>query len=457
MMIQSMRKRLSIILIICTITAVIISALFVNIAINATFNKYMTDVQNKRNARIVQYFQQVYEKEGKWSSDSGDELMHEAYMSNYCLTLLDKNKKLIWGMDPKNIKNSMSSHMMMGAGKGVYTSKTFDINVDGKTVGYAVVGQYYAVLLSEQDINFINSINIGIAISAIITIFIVVIISLTFSKQFSRPIKNVSDVSVELSKGNYISRSDISSSVLEIKNLIESINMLGEKLQHQDILRNRLVSDISHEIRTPLNVLQNNLEAMIDGVLPVTKDRLNSLDEEVIRFEKLLDNLNSLKQFEAEDIKLNIQAVILDELVADICNDFKTIAKEKDINIYLHCQRKKLNISGDANKLKQVFVNLLSNAIKFSKAGGSIWVNLKEEKDKVIVQIIDNGIGIKKEDIPYVFERLYRGDKSRHMTEGNGIGLTIVKKILNLHSAIIDVDSQEDVGTTFTISFNKNI
>lgn len=455
-MIQSMRRRLSIILIICTITAAILSALFVNVAINATFNKYMTDVQNQRNARIVQYFQQVYVKEGKWSSDSGDELMHEAYMSNYCLTLLDENKNVIWGMDPKDIKNSMSSHMMMGAGKGVYTSKTFEINVDGKTVGYAVVGQYYAVLLSEQDINFINSINKGIAISAIIAITIVVVISLTFPKQFSRPLKNVSEVSVELSKGNYVSRSDISSSILEIKNLIESINMLGEKLQHQDILRKRLVSDISHEIRTPLNVLQNNLEAMIDGVLPVTNDRLNSLDEEVIRFEKLLDNLNSLKQFEAEDIKLNLQPLLLDELVTDICDDFRIIAKEKNINIYLNSEKNKIMILGDTNKLKQVFVNLLSNAVKFNKEGGSVWVKLKEEKDKVVVQIIDNGIGIKKEDIPYVFERLYRGDKSRNMTKGNGIGLTIVKKILNLHSAAIDVESQENVGTTFTITFNKN-
>lgn len=432
-----------------------LSALFVNIAINTTFKKYMTDVQNQRNARIVEYFQQVYKKEGKWSSDSGDELMNEAYMSNYCLTLLDQNKKVIWGMNPKDIKNNISSHMMMGTGKGVYTSRTFEINVDGKTVGYAVVGQYYAVLLSGQDINFIDSINKGIAISAVIAISIVVVISLTFSKQFSHPLKNVSDVSVELSEGNYASRSDINSSIFEIKNLIESINILGEKLQHQDLLRKRLVSDISHEIRTPLNVLQNNLEAMIDGVLPVTDNRLNSLNDEVRRFEKLLDNLNSLKQFETEDIKLNLQAVALDELAADICNDFRVAAKGKNINIYFNSEKKKIMISGDANKLRQVFVNLLSNAVKFNKEGGSVWVRLKEEKDKAIVQIIDNGIGIKKEDIPYVFERLYRGDKSRHVIRGNGIGLTVVKKILNLHSASIDVESRENEGTTFTLTFNK--
>lgn len=455
-MMQSVRRRLSLILIACTIAAAILSALFVNIAMNTTFNKYMADVQDQRNARIVQYFEQVYKKDGKWTKNSGEELMHEAYMSNYCLTLLDADKRVIWGMNPNDIRNS--SHMMMmgaGAGKGVYTSKTFDIKANGKIAGYAVVGQYYAVLLSEPDVNFINSINKGIAVSTLIAILIVAVVSITVSRQFSRPIKRVSDTSVELSKGNYESRSDINSSIIEINNLTESINMLGEKLENQDLLRKRLVSDISHEIRTPLNVLQNNLEAMIDGILPVTSDRLNSLNEEVIRFGELLNNLNSLKQFDAEEMSLNISTLFLDELVTDVCNGFTAAAKEKSVIIDLYSEPDKYIVLGDEDKLKQVFINLVSNALKFSRDKGHIWVKLKYDKDKILVQIKDDGIGIKKEDLPYIFERLYRGDKSRQITSGSGIGLTIVKRILNLHSASIHVESEENKGTTFTLYFNK--
>jgi two-component system sensor histidine kinase BaeS len=455
-MMQSVRRRLSLILMVCTIAAIILSALFVNITMNNTFNKYMADVQDQRNNRIVQYFQQIYKKEGKWTKNSGEEMMHEAYMSNYCLTLLDANKEIIWGMNPKDIRNS--SHMMMGAGagKGVYTSKDFKINVDGKTVGYAVVGQYYAVLLSEQDINFKNSINKGMAISAFITILIAVAVSLTISKQFSRPIKRVSETSVELSKGNYESCSNIKSDIIEISNLIESINMLGEKLEHQEVLRKRLISDISHEIRTPLNVLQNNLEAMIDGVLPITSYRLNNLNEEVIRFGKLLNNLDLLKQFETEEAPLNVEKVFLGDLVKGVCNDFSTIAKEKNIEIHLTYEPNKYMILGDEDKLRQVFINLLSNAVKSNKENGNIWVKLQDNEDKIMVQIRDNGIGIKKEDLPYIFERLYRGDKSRQATSGSGLGLTIAKKILSLHSASIDVVSEENKGTTFTLYFDKS-
>lgn len=456
---QSVRRRLSLILIACTIAAVILSAVFVNITMNNTFNKYMVDVQNQRNVRIVQYFEQIYKNEGKWTNSSGTEQMHEAYMSDYCLTLLDANKDVVWGMNPSDIRNTTTTHMMMGAGagKGVYTSKTFEIKVEGKIVGYALIGQYYAVLLSEQDINFKTSINKGIAISAFIAILIVVAVSLNISKQFSLPIKRVSDISVELSKGNYESRPNIKSKIIELSNLIGSINMLGEKLMHQEQLRKRLVSDISHEIRTPLNVLQNNLEAMIDGILPITGDRLINLNEEVIRFGKLLNNLNSLNQFEEQEVPLNITTVFLDDLVTDVCSDYITIAKAKNININISTEPNKYMIIGDEDKLKQVFINLLSNAIKFNKENGSIWVKLQELDNKIMVEIKDNGIGIKKEDLPYIFERLYRGDRSRQLTSGNGIGLTIVKKILDLHGASIDVLSEESKGATFTLNFMKKV
>lgn len=452
---QSIRKRLSVILILCTIVAVILSAVFVNLAMNTTFNKYMKDVQDKRNERIVEYFQQIYKKDGKWNKNSGEEMMHEAYMSNYCLTLLDENMNVIWGMNAEEIKNGANMHMLMGNGKGVYTSTTFNIDVDGKIVGYAMVGQYYPVLLSEEDVNFKNSINKGVALSAFIAILIVVSVSLTISKQFSLPIKRVADTSVELSKGNYEVTSNISSNITEINNLIDSINMLGKKLKDQDLLRKRLVSDISHEIRTPLNVLQNNLEAMIDGILPITNDRLSNLNEEVVRFGRLLNNLNSLKQFETEEVSLDVEKVSLGKVLIDICNDFGEVAKEKNVQINFSKELNEDMILGDEDKLKQVFINLLSNGIKFNKSGGSLWVYLKENKDKIIVQIKDNGIGIKKDDLPYIFERLYRGDKSRQETSGNGIGLTITKKILAMHSADINVESEVGKGTVVTIYFNK--
>ncbi|MEL5897665.1 ATP-binding protein [Clostridium sporogenes] len=451
---HTIRKRLSILFVICSVAGILLVTLFVNATINKKFDAYMVDVQDKRYERIVSYFEEVYKTQGKWTKNSGVELMHEAHMGNYCLTLLDINKKIIWGMNPNDIR----LNTMPVKDRGVYNTKTFEIKSEGKVVGYVDIGQYSSLLLSEEDISFKTSINKSIVVSGFLTLVIIITISLYFSKQFSIPIKEVANLSVNLSKGDFDAKSSVESNIEELENLRESVNILAEKLKYQDSLRRRLVSDISHEIRTPLNVLQNNLEAMIDGVFPVTAERLNYLNEEVVRFGRLLNNLNVLKEFESESIKLNFEKIFLDELIPDICNDFYAIAENKNIKLQYHIEiYEDYSITGDRDRLKQVFINLLSNAFKFTEDGGKVLIKLYASDKNIVVEVKDNGVGIKKEDLPFIFERLYRGDKSRQQFEGNGIGLTIVKNILQLHYASIDLESEEGEGATFKIYFDKNV
>lgn len=453
----SIRRKLSIIILFCSILAILLTAVFVNAIINNKFNTYMVDIQNKRNDRIVQYFEEVYKRDKKWTTDSGSEMKHEAYMSNYCITLLDSNKKLVWMMDPNDVKEEDHfKTISSNSNNGIYSTTSFPIKYNGNNVGYVEIGQYSSALVSAEDINFKLSINRGIVASIFFSLFIVIIISIYISKQFSVPIKEVSDVSVKLSNGDYNPRTYVDTNILEIEKLKNSINTLGEKLRQQDSLRKRLVSDISHEIRTPLNILQNNLEAMIDGIFPVTTEQLIGLNDEVIRFGKLLNNLNTLKEFDSETVSINKDEVSIDKLLHSVCDDFSVALKEKSIDLtYNAIPDEDYTIVGDVDKLKQVFINLLSNAVKFSNYGGKIWVNLVRSKKDIIVSIRDNGIGINKEDLPFIFERLYRGDKSRNKIEGSGIGLTIVKDVLIRHSASIDVESEVNKGTSFTIRFSN--
>lgn len=453
---QSIRSKLSVLLIICSIIAITLITVFVNITVNSKFNEYMVDTQNKRYERIVSYLQEIYKRDGKWTNDSGTELLHEAYMGNYCLTLLDKNKKSIWGMDPNDIKDKQHLNTMVINEKGIYTSKRFEIKVNGELVGYVDIGQYSSVLLSDEDVNFKLSINKSIITSGVITLFIIILISLYFSKKFSIPIKDVANLSVSLSKGNFNTKSSTKSNIEELENLRKSVNVLAEKLKYQDMLRKRLVSDISHEIRAPLNVLQNNLEAMIDGLFPVSTERLNYLNEEVVRFGRLLNNLDVLKEFEAESIKLNFGNVVLDQLIQDICEEYYMTAKNKGIVLdYDFEPNQDYSLTGDKDKLKQVFINLISNALKFTKCNGKVLIKMYKNNEHIIIEVEDNGVGIKEEDLPFIFERLYRGDKSRHEIEGSGLGLTIVKNIIQLHSGSIDVESKEGKGTKFKITLNK--
>ncbi|MFJ5757979.1 ATP-binding protein [Neobacillus sp. NPDC093182] len=453
---QSISRRLSILLVLSAVAAILLVTVFVNLTVSNKFNEYMIDIQNKRYERIVSYFEEAYKREGKWSSDTGIELMHEAYMGNYCLTLLDSSKQPVWGMDPNDLKTQIHIGEMSGHDSGVYTTKTFEIKVDDSIAGFVDIGQYSSVLFSEEDLTFKSSINKSIIVSGGLTLIIIISLSLYFSKQFSTPIREVAKMSVRLSQGNFDTVSNFKSNIDELEDLRKSVNILAGKLKYQDTLRKRLVSDITHEIRTPLNVLQNNLEAMIDGVVPVSKEGLHYLNEEVIRFGKLINDLNLLKEFESESIKLNYETIDLDKLITEMSNDYFKAVENKNITFkYEINTNEKYHIIGDKDKIKQVMINLLSNAIKFNQSNGEIVIKLYKDNKHIVVEVIDNGLGIKQEDLPFIFERLYRGDKSRNQIEGNGIGLTIVKNILEFHNAKIKVDSKEGLGTTVTLYFNS--
>ena len=376
-------------------------------------------------------------------------------MSNYCLTLKDINKKVVWGMNANDIINN-TNNSMPHKSSGVYTLRTLQIKYKNKIVGYVDIGQNGPVLLTSDDVNFKTSINKSIILSIVLSLLITILISLIISKQFSNPLRQVSEISVDLSNGNYNARSYDRSTILELENLRNSINSLGENLKHQDTLRKRLISDISHEIRTPLNILQNNFEAMIDGIFPIDNKRLIYLNDEVIRFGKLIDNLNTLKQIEGEETVLNVEKISLKDILTLVQKEFEIISENKNIKMALKCSvNNQFYILGDTDKIKQVIINLLSNAVKFTQEQGEINITLKESDKKVILEIQDTGIGIKKDDLPYIFERLYRGDKSRHVVEGSGIGLTIVRNILTLHNADIEVKSVEGKGSMFILYFNK--
>lgn len=453
---KTIRRKISILLVVCSLAAILLTMMIVNFTINNIFEEYMENVQNRRYEIIVTYLEDSYKNKKSLDEISGVELMHEAYMSNYNLTLYDKDNKPVWGMDPMDIRNKIHLENMKVQDQGVYTTKKFELKYNEEVVGYVEVGQYSSLLMTEEDVLFKESINKSIGLSGMITLIIITLASLYFSRQFSAPIKEVANMSVKLSQGEFKEKSNVETDIEEIENLKNSINILADKLNNQDMLRKRLVSDISHEIRTPLNVVQNNLEAMIDGVFPVSQERLVHLNDEIIRFGKLLNNLEKLKEFESESMNMNFKSVNLFYVLENLYNDFLTEAGKKNITLSISKEEDvSFFILGDADRLKQVFINILNNAVKFTGENGEISIKLYKKARKIFVEIHDNGTGINKEDLPFIFEHLYRGDKSRHQTEGSGIGLTIAKNILDLHSASIEVESQEGKGSMFRICFNS--
>jgi signal transduction histidine kinase len=251
----------------------------------------------------------------------------------------------------------------------------------------------------------------------------------------------------------------------ELAELSRSLNELAAELEEAERRQMRLSSDIAHELRTPLTCLQGNLEAMIDGVYKPDQEHLESCHEEIMRLISLVQDLNTLTLFEWEtgylsgeggsDVSYgrakNLHKTEFDlaKLLRITAEQFRTAANEKGIEIKLNLIESP--ITADYDRLKQVFINLLSNAVKYTDRG-SITIAIGEGAGGWVVTIADTGIGIPESDLPHIFERFYRSDKSRSRrterfgTGGAGIGLTIAAAIVQAHGGTIGAESSGDAA-----------
>ena len=334
----------------------------------------------------------------------------------------------------------------------VIMSLSINLSVKNKILYYS---QSISNLSSEELIKYRDLIlkdmkNLIIGIS-LLMIIVVIAVSVFLSQKISKPIIVVSKMTDFIKMGGYDQKLEYESSIVEIDNLINSINELSRELYKMENMRKNLTSDISHELRTPLTSIQTHLEAMIDGIWEPNIERLNSVNEEVIRLTNLVNQLKNLAKFDSEKSKLNLSEVKVDDLIKNIVYNNQGNALEKNINIVFDLENIKVYL--DKDKISQVIVNLLSNAIRYTNNGGSIYVSAYKENGNIKIHFKDNGIGMPKESLDYIFERFYRVDESRSKyTGGIGVGLTIVKSIIDLHKGKIEVESELNKGSEFIVT-----
>lgn len=453
---RSIKYKITIAISLSALLSLLIAYVVINLTLNERFNDYLQINQTKRDERIIDTFRDNHIRDDRWTIVSGKSLEREAESSAFTISLLNWDKSVVWAMDPlmivekeKEINPDTSFSMEQ------YVPYEYPIKNENHIIGYVVIGQFAPLVISQEDENFLNSITTSILISAFLAVFLIVLIALFVARQLSDPIEKISQTAYSLSMGDLSARENTEADVVEIETLRNSINSLGEKLDRQDMLRKRLITDVSHELRNPLNVLQTNLEAIIDGILPATSERLQSLNKEVVRFGKLLDSLNILKQFESESMVAKIAVLDIRQVLQDIFHNFQGLTKEKSIRLkYVYQKNTDFLILADKHSMYQVITNLLHNAIKFTPRNGMITIRLTRDDKYCYIRIKDTGIGIPEEDLPNVFERFYRVDKSRELVEGSGIGLTIVKNFVKLNGGTISVTSTVGKGSTFTVKFN---
>ena len=449
-------------LILSLVSLIIIVILSIALSINSVFNKKFEQyiIRNNENeiSNIIDSIRSKYVN-GEWELSSIQQIGEDAISNGIFVDLYDKDSNLVWGAMTYN-KNMC--HMVMGSiennmnymiNKNIsnYTEKLFEIkNLDNEIIGNIKIGSYGLLYYMDNDVDFLKEINKVITSIGIVMVLITIFIAILISNNISKPVEVVSNMANLIGDGDYDNKIDYDSNIVEIDVLIKSINNLSAKLEEQENLRKRLTTDISHELRTPLTSIQTHLEAMIDGIWEPDTERLNSVNEEVIRLTNLVNQLQNLAKFDSEKSKLNLAKVNVKNLIMNVVYNNQGKALEKNINI--ECDLESIDSYLDKDKISQVIVNLLSNAIRYTNNGGKIFISSYKENNNLKIQFKDNGIGIPKENRKYIFERFYRVDESRSKnTGGIGVGLTIVKSIIDLHQGTIEVRSELNKGSEFIV------
>jgi signal transduction histidine kinase len=236
----------------------------------------------------------------------------------------------------------------------------------------------------------------------------------------------------------------------EIGLLINSFNQTLERLETLFTSQQRFLADVSHELRTPLTVIKGSIDLM-RRMKSLDQESLISIDQEAGRLTRLVGGLLLLTQAESGKLPLNIKPMELDALIMEVFQEMRVLAGSK-VTLKM-TEIDQLQINGDRDRLKQVMLNLVANAIQYTPEGGEVYLSLSKVGDQTKIIVRDTGPGISAEDLPYIFERFYRAEKSRTRgsTTGFGLGLSIAKWIVENHGGQIKVESKEGKGTTFAI------
>ena len=438
---------------------VFLVAITTNIIFEKTFREYVMNTQQEKNISVVNLLLEDYKgSNNEWSNVDFENIGMDALENGLIVKVSNKEDNILWDAMEHNsgICAQMLAEMAHNMKKyypnfdGKYTDKQYELKIDNKNIGSVLIGYYGPYYFNENDIAFLKTFNNVLIVIAIVSILISICLGIFMSKRISNSLTNIIKATKEIANGNYKHRIKEKSDTSEIIDLMETVNDLALTLDRQEKLRKDLTADIAHELRTPITTLQSHLEALRDGIFKITSDRIDSLYEEIIRVSKIVNDLDNLTNYDNNNITLNKTEFSLKQLIVNTFNNFDAELNDKKITFNIKGTNKK--ISADKDKLTQVFINLISNCIKYTDNLGEINITIQEIEDNIKVIVKDNGIGISDYDLPYVFDRFYRVDKSRTRdTGGSGIGLSIVKTIIDAHNGEITISSELHKGTTVTI------
>ncbi|MBY3621369.1 two-component sensor histidine kinase [Paenibacillus sp. VTT E-133280] len=425
------------------LAALLSIVLLVNIVMNVSFNQYQKNQERAEIQTLLEVLKEAYnESTSQWNTNVWMMISHQAMVSEYIVRVYDKDHQLIWDTSQMGMQREVNSQPK----QDTITKAIVKDNQQVGTLEFQPVNE----TSQSQNQQFLRMFNTLLWAAMILVIAGTYLFSRYMAKSISKPLLEIKDIASRMREGDLTSRVEVINQNTEIDDVGRALNHLAEGLEKQDQLRKSLTADVAHELRTPLTTIQSHLEAFQDGIWEPTPNKLQVCHDQVLRLVRLISDLENLAAVENPMVQLKTEIVSLNDIVEMSLNTVSSQFRHKGLTADL-ISTNDVWITGDRSRLVQVFVNLISNAFKYTSSG-SIHIEVLKEKAEGVVIVSDTGMGIPEGELSYIFERFYRGEKSRNRkTGGAGIGLAVVKAIVDAHAGSIHVESENKKGTTVCV------
>ncbi len=374
-----------------------------------------------------------------------DELSEEKWNALSDINLSKEADEIISGNGEIQITTDGSS----SGNIPIMTLKRQIITTDGEVIG----AMFFHTDMSRYNTS-IRQVYLDVLLAACIAVMLAVLAVTYITGRMTKPIVDMNNAITRFSKGEYEARVAITSHD-EVGQLGQSFNEMANEINTLEQSRRSFVANVSHELRSPLTSMRGFLEAMQDGTIS-SEDQPKYLDiviNECKRMTGMVNDLLDLARIESGQYELKLEPFDLNELVIRTVLTFEARINAKHIDVNMNFAADRTMVEADQSQIAQVIRNLVDNAIKFSPDGGKLTLRIATDKKLAVMSVIDNGEGISTDDLPYVFDRFYKAEKA-HTPSGSssGLGLSIVKRIIEQHGQTINVESEQGKGATFTFT-----
>lgn len=447
---RSLVVKLTLAFLLVGLTGAFLVAMFVRYRTQDEFGRL---VFNQNERVLVDVLTRFYQQRGNWDNVEvifrlsqqvvNPERIPEPRQELFIIT--DAAGKVVYGRNPKQAGAELSAKDLR---------KGSPIEVNNETVGWLV---FLPTLDRWQpgtlEGNFLLNIMRATTLSAIVATGIALIIGSILAFSLTRSLREMTAATELLAKGQLGHQVKVRSKD-EIGTLAASFNLMSTELARSTELRRKMTANIAHDLRSPLTVIMGYSEALSDGKLGPTQEIFTVIHTETLHLSRLIDDLKTLSLADAKELSLIYQEISPARLLQRTIDAHRVQADQRKITLVMEAAQDLPEIKVDVERMIQVLGNLMNNALRFTPAGGQIKLMANTSSDQsVCLQVADTGAGIPTEDMPFIFERSFRGDKARRQHDGEtGLGLAIAKSLVEAQGGKITVESVLGRGTTFSIT-----